>query len=160
MIEVVQNPLMIDYLKVALALPKDEQEQIEAMTGEPFDVDGCAVGNFQVPGYKWAIKIGHDPLVIGGFVQERRGVWRDYLLTTPQAWEHWFPVTRICRRIMDAMLISGEAHRLECITPANRIASRPEIEKWYKVLSYKKEATLRGYCANGADAFVYSRVAH
>lgn len=155
------NPWMIDFLKVAAALPQDEREQLEAFTGEPYSVDGCAVGNFSVPGPKWVIKADDEPIVIGGFVQQRPGVWRDFMLTTPDAWaKHWFPITRIAKRAMNAMFLSKQAHRLECVAPAARLAARPQIEDWYRILGYNREATLSGYCASGADAIIFSRVDH
>jgi hypothetical protein len=158
MITIEQNPLLLDYVKVAILMPEDERKQLENFTGVPFDIDGCAVGGYSAPGHKWVIRNDkREPLCVGGFVRERPGVWRDFMMTTPQAWaQHGFQVTRICRRIMDAMLISGEAHRLECIAPL----SRQHVFKWYKILGYNKEATLHGYCADGSDAVIFSRVKH
>lgn len=162
MIKVYNNPLLLDFVKICIAMPQDEREQLEAFFGEPYDVDAAAVGNFTVPGPKWVGKIDDEPILLGGFVPQRPGVWRDFLLTTPAAWEkeNWFQATRICRRVMDAMFISGQAHRLECIVPAARIASRPVLERWYKIMGYNYEGRLHGYCANGADALIYSRVQH
>lgn len=161
MITVYNHVLLLDFLKVCARMPEDEREQLEAMTGEPFDIDGAAVGNFCVPGPKWVIKAGDSPIVIGGFVPKRRGVWQDFLLTTPEAWStHWFTVTRVCRRSMNAMLMSGQAHRLECIVPAVRVQNRPELKKWYKVLGYNEEGLHYGYCASGADAMSFARVKH
>lgn len=162
MITVQYEPVLVDYIRVALKMPEDEQKQLEAYTGQQFTVDGCAIGNFQVAGHKWGIYRDAEPLVIGGFSLERPGVYRDFLLTTPEAWakENWFHVTRICRRLMTAMLASKTAHRLECITPAPRLASRPELYKWYRILGYNNEGVLHGYCANGADAVIFSRVKH
>jgi hypothetical protein len=157
MITIQENPLMLDFIKVCIKLPQDEREQLEAFTGMAYDIDGAAVGAFTSPGPKWVIRADGEPIIIGGFTPQRNGVWRDFLLTTPEAWEqHWFPVTRICRRVMDAVLISGQAHRLECVS----LASRTKAWKWYKILGYNKEGTLHGYCANGADAIIFSRVRH
>jgi hypothetical protein len=152
-------------------MPQDERAQIEAFVGEPWDLDRASVGNFVAPGPKWVIKhaeteedfaVGRaTPIVVGGFVPQRPGVWRDFLLTTPQAWsDHWFACTRICRRVMDAMFVSGQAHRLECIVPVPRVESRPELCRWYKVLGYNEEGLHHGYCANGADAYCFARVQH
>jgi hypothetical protein len=161
MIQVYTDPWLVDFLKVCANMPQDEREQLEAFTGEPYSIDGAAVGNFQVAGPKWVIKADNEPIVIGGFVPQRPGVWRDFMLTTPGAWEkHWFPITRIARRAMNAMFLSKQAHRLECIAPAPRLAARSAIEDWYRVLGYTREATLYGYCANGADAVLFSRVKH
>jgi hypothetical protein len=159
-LQVYTNPLLLDFIKVCIDMPQDEREQLEAFTGQPYDIDAAAVGNFSAPGPKWVIKADDVPIVIGGFVPERPGVYRDFMLTTPTAWgKHWFPVTRICRRIMDAMLMT-EAHRLECIAPLPRLTARPAIAKWYGVLNYHQEGILYGYCANGADAAIFSRVKH
>lgn len=162
MIQCYNNPWMTDFIQVCAKMPEDERAQVEAFTGEPYDIDGAAVGNFTAPGPKWVIKADELPLVIGGFVPVRPGVYRDWLLTTPEAWEkaNFFSVTRICKRIMDAMLLSKTAHRLECIAPASRVESRPELARWYKLLGYTQEGRHYGYCANGADAISFSRVKH
>jgi hypothetical protein len=156
-IEIYTNPLLLDFIKVCIKMPQDEREQLEAFTGQKYDVDGAAIGNFMVQGPKWVIKADGEPIVVGGFAQQRPGVWRDFMLTTPEAWtDHWFPVTRFCRRAMDWMLASKQAHRLECVAHH----SREKAFKWYRVLGYNREATLYGYCANGADAVIFSRVQH
>lgn len=161
MIEVFTNPFLLDFIKVCAKMPQDEREQLEAFTGEKYDIDGAAIGNFTVPGPKWVLKVDDEPICIGGFVPQRPGVYRDFMLTTPEAWEkHWFGVTRIARRAMDAMFKSGQAHRLECIAPMARLAARPAIEDWYKVLLYTREAPLWRYCADGSDAVIFSRVKH
>ncbi len=160
-IEVFSDPNLLDYIIVCAKMPADERAQLEAFTGQPYDVDGAAIGNFTAPGPKWVIKADGNPIAIGGFVQQRPGVWRDFMLTTPEAWEHhWFTVTRVARRIMDAMFKSGQAHRLECMAPANRVSSREKLAKWYKVLGYNYEGLHHGYCADGSDAVSYSRVKH
>lgn len=160
MITIEQNPLLLDYVKVAIAMPEDERAQLEAFTGQPFDIDGCAIGNYEVNGHKWVIRDEDgQPLVVGGFRKERPGVWRDFMLTTPAAWEnHGFQITRIARRIMDAMFISGQAHRIECICPSRRVRERPEVAKWYRCLGYTLEGVLRKYCADEGDAMLFSRV--
>ena len=154
MIEVFTNPFLLDFVKVCINLPADEREQLEEFTGHPYDVDGAAVGNYSVPGPKWVLKVGGEPLAVGGFVPERPGVWRDFMLTTPTLWEkHWFEATRVCRRVMDAMLLSGQAHRLECITPL----SRERVFRWYTILRYKQEAVMPMYTVSGKDAVLFAR---
>lgn len=164
------QPWMTDFIQVCAQIPEDERAQVEAMTGEKYDLDSAAVGNFMAPGPKWVIKVAEDdeafatgnstPIIIGGFVPQRPGVYRDFLLTTPLAWDKYgFQVTRICRRIMDAVLMT-HAHRLECIVPAARVESRPELAKWYRILGYTQEGRHHGYCASGADAISFARVKH
>lgn len=159
MIEVIDNPLLLDYVKVCCEMSQDERDQVPEFTGNAFDIDGVAVGCWQVNGPKWSIRWGGVPLVVGGFHLERPGVYRDFLLTTPDAWKtHWRPVTKICKRIMDTMFATGAAHRMECVTPSARIALKPELMRWYKVLGYNHEATLQGYCVSGANAELFSRI--
>lgn len=162
MIHVYTDPLLLDYVKICVLMSEDERKQVEAFVGQPYDIDSVAVGNFMVPGPKWVIKDENNPLVVGGFKQQRPGVWRDYMLTTPQAWEkqYWFTVTRTCRRVMDSMFASKQAHRLECIAPAMRLYNRPELAKWYKFLGYHEEGRRYGYCADGGDAIAFARVQH
>jgi hypothetical protein len=161
MIQTYTDPLLLDFIKVCINMPQNERECFEALTGEQYNVDSIAVGNYMVPGPKWVIKADGEAIVVGGFAPKRPGVWRDFMINSTDAWEkHWFPVTRIARRAMDAMLASGQAHRLECITTAARLAAFPQIEAWYGVMGYTREATLWRYCANGADAVIFSRVRH
>lgn len=164
------NPWLTELIQVCSLMPEDERKQLEAFTGEEYSIDSAAVGNYSSPGPKWVIKAAEcfddfavgksTPLVVGGFVPQRPGVYRDWLITTPQAFEkpYAFTLTRICRRIMDAMLT--QAHRLECVVPAARLQSRPELREWYRVLGYNEEGLRYGYCANGADAVGFSRVKH
>ena len=160
MIVTYTNPLLLDFIHVCLNMPQDEREQLEAFTGEKYSVDGAAIGNFTVAGPKWVIKADDEPICIGGFVPQRPGVYRDFMLTTPDAWtRHWFAVTRIARKAMDGMLANG-AHRLECVAPMDRLAARPKIEDWYRLIGYTREAPLWRYCANGTDAVMFSRVRH
>lgn len=161
MIQVYNNPSMLDFLKIAARMPEDERRQVEAASGEPYDIDSVAVGNYVTAGPKWVIKADDEPIVVGGFVYQRKGVWQDFLLTTPDAWEkHWFVCTRVCRRSMDAMFRSGEAHRLQCVVPVARVEARPELWGWYEVLGYHKEGLHHGYYASGADAYSFARVKH
>jgi hypothetical protein len=163
MIQVYTNPSLLDFLKVCACLPDDERQQIELSNGVTYDVDGAALGNYEASaaGPRWVIKDGELVLTIGGFVQQRPGVWRDFMLNVPEAFgpKYWRAITRVAKNAMDGML-REHAHRLECIAPVARLAARPEIEKWYRFLGYTREATLWGYYADGSDAVSFSRVRH
>lgn len=169
MITIYNNPTLLDFIKVCARMPEDERKQIEAFSGEHYDIDGAAIGNFMVPGPKWVAVTnpGPDyvPIAVGGFAPQRNGVWRDFMLNTPDSFlaadrKTIFSMTRHCRRIMDAMFESGQAHRLECVVPAPRLESRPELDRWYTILGYSREGRRYGYCADGSDAISYARVKH
>lgn len=156
-LDVYSDPFLTDFLICAHAIPQDQRDQVEALTGSKFDPDRIAADNFMVPGPKWVIKAADKPIVVGGYVNLRQGVWQDYMLTTPEAFaEHWFGITRVCRRIMTAMFVSGQAHRLQCIA----LASRKEVFPWYGTLGMNFEGTLNGYAANGADCVMFAKVRH
>jgi hypothetical protein len=159
MLHCYNNPYLLDFLIVCDKMPPDERAQLEAFVGEPYDVDRAAIGNFQTLGPKWVWKTDDGvPLAVGGYVLQRKGVWRDFLLSTPEIWQrpYWFPFTRSVVRIMNSMLLSGEAHRLECIS----LASRTKAFSWYDTIGYNKEGVLHGYAANGSDAVLYARCRH
>jgi hypothetical protein len=159
MLQVFSSPIALDAIRVCIDLAPDQREHWSAMTGQSYDIDAAALGAYMQAGPKWVIHANSRPIVFGGFVPKRPGVYQDFLLSTPEAFlpECYFGVTRICRRLMDGML-KGGVHRLECYVPVPRVT--PKLHKWYATLGYNKEALLHGYCASGADAFCYSRVRH
>jgi len=159
MLYLYSNPFLLDFLIVADQLPDEQRACMEAFTGEPYTVDGAAIGNFTTQGPKWTIKTeDHRPIAVGGYVYQRKGVWRDFMLSTPEAWspENWFTVTRMTRRSGDAMFKNGIAHRLECVT----LASRTKAIEWITMLGLHQEGILHGFAANGADAIMLARVQH
>jgi hypothetical protein len=161
MIEIRQDPYLMDFLFVAARLPQDERDQIEAFSGLPFEIDGAAIGAFMAPGPKWVAMKDGQPVSVGGFVQERRGVWRDFMMNVKGAFDdpaYASFITRHCRKILDAMFRSGQATRCECIVPLQRITDRPELVRWYKVMKYRQDAVIPAYLANGYPAVIFGRV--
>lgn len=161
MITVLPDPVLIHWINVVLNMPQDQRDHFKAVTGHDYDVDGIAVGNFMVQGPKFAIMKDDRALAVGGFAPQRPGVFRDFFLSVPEAFnaENHRAVTRLCRSLMDKMLANG-AHRLECVVPVARVEQMPKLHRWYRILGYHQEARHYGYCADGGDAFTYSRVRH
>lgn len=161
MIEIRQDPYLMDFLYVAARLPQDERDQIEAFSGVPFEIDGAAIGAFMAPGPKWVSRKDGKPVSVGGMVPERPGVWRDFMMNVEGAFDdpaYALFITRQCRKIVDAMFRSGQAHRVECIVPLQRITARPELVRWYKVMKYRQDAVIPAYLANKYPAVVFGRV--
>jgi len=149
-----RGPKLLDYLHVCMNLNADEREQIEAFQGKPYDAEETALAHVgRLPA--WMLCADEKPIAIAGFDLIRPGVWQDWMLSTPEAWDakHWRTTTKNVKRVMDAMLKS-EAHRLQCVS----LASRIHAHKWYAVLGLAPEATLRAYGANGEDAIIFSRL--
>jgi hypothetical protein len=149
------RPTLVEILMVCRQLPKDERRQWEAFSGTAFVPDEAAVQIAASSGPRWAlITASGEPLFVGGFTYLREGVWRDWLLSTPAAWEqHWRTVSKVCRRVLDRMMAT-EAHRIECVALADRTAARD----WYRLLKYEYEGCLRKFGAGGENAVIYSRV--
>lgn len=149
------QPTIIDLIKVCRQLPDDERVQYQAFQGVAFVPDEAAVRFACMEGPRWAlVDADGEPIIVGGFTWIREGVWQDWLLTTPAAWErHWRTVTKVCRRVMDQMLAT-EAHRLQCIALAGREGAR----RWYGALGYRHEGVLRQFGHNREDAVIYSRI--
>ncbi len=149
------KPSVVDFLRVCAVLPKDEREQYEAFQGRPYEPERVALEFATSMGPAWTlVTAAGEPVIIGGFSWMRPMVWRDWLLSTPQAWSyHWRTVSKVCRRVTDQMMRT-EAHRIECVA----LASRTNAHAWYRLLHYEFEATLTKYGAEGEDAVLYRRV--
>lgn len=156
-IELFQKPTLSDYLMICDRLPVDEREQYEAFTGQSYDRDIMATGLYQKTGPAWLLTANGIPLCAAGYDYIRPGVWQDWMVNTPEAFgEHWRTVTKHCRRGMTALLDQTSAHRLQCVSLANRKVAH----KWYAVLGLASEGTLKNYGANGEDAIMFARVKH
>ena len=151
------KPMLTDFAYVAHNLPLDQRQQWEALSdGQPFDAEDMATHLAAAHGPRWLVLTdeGH-PIIIGGFTYLRPGVWQDWLISTPEAWTtHWRAASKLCRRMIDAMFEGDDTHRIQCVALADREAAR----KWYRILGYEFEGTLRRYGAHGEDAVMYARV--
>jgi hypothetical protein len=153
-VKIYRSPQLVEFIMICNRLPDDERGQYEAFTGEAYDPDRVAASHFLRGGPSWVVVADGEPIVIAGFDMVRDGVWQDWLLSTPVAWErHWRPVTRLARHVMDFML-QGPARRLQCVS----LASRIHAHRWYRPLGLRLEGTLSGYGVNGEDALMFSRL--
>lgn len=151
----VGTPLVGDYAHLARRMRPDEIAQWLALTGlAEYDPDLCARGFLSIPGPAWVL-VGADnkPILLGGFEPMRAGVYRAWLLGTPEGWDaHWHAMTRICRRLCDGLFADG-AHRIEVVA----LASRTEAHGWYEAgLRMTREGHHPGYFADGQAAVTYA----
>ena len=154
MITVRTDPTLLDLLGVCINLPMDEREQYEALNGVPYDPDALAYEAWGWSGPRWA---GYDsnglPVVVGGLIRMRPGVFRTWFFATADAWSKYGrDVTRATRQIIAAALTeSGGAHRIETVA----LASREAACRWYQALGLRQESTLKKYGVNGEDAVLF-----
>lgn len=150
------NPSITTILLVCGQLCADEIRQIEVSSGTPYDPQQIAVNHYCLSGPKWFTSDGeNDPISVAGYTMIRPGVWRDWMLNTPKAFDkdHWRSTTKYVKRVMDDML-EHHAHRLECVC----LADRTEAHRWYSVLGLRKEVTMQRWGAHGEDAVQFSRI--
>jgi hypothetical protein len=153
-VELKSGTSLVDLLWICHKLPTDEREQWEVLTGMEYEPDRMASEFFNRPHPKWTVFAGDEPIMAAGFSELRPGVWQDWALTTPAAWDtHWRGVTKAAKRVMDFML-REHAHRLQCVS----LASRIHAHRWYRPLGLELEGTLRSYGVNGEDALMFSRL--
>lgn len=145
---------LADLFQLCAAMRPDERAQWEALVG-PFDVEEAVCRLFQLPGVKNSLFAGDRLLIAGGYYEVSPGVWRSWMVGTPDAWrDHWRSITEATRFVMDCLLEEPTIRRLE----THAMASRTLTGRWYeKGLGMEKEGILRRYALNGDDVAVYSR---
>lgn len=149
------RPNLIDIFQVCHEMMPDEREQYEAFNGAPYDALNFSARLSLLTGPAWALFEDKKPIAIAGFEELRRGVWQDWMVSTPAAWEprNWRGTTRHVKKTMDAMLKSG-AHRLQCVS----LRSRIQAHRWYQVLGLRQEGVLEAYGVEGQDALMFARL--
>lgn len=150
-------PMVEDLGYLARNMRDDERDQFAAMVGAgTYDARVAARAYVMTAGPSWVLIDRADrPFAAGGFSEVRPGVWDAWGIGTPEAWvHHWRTITRHCRKAIDDML-AVDAHRVQIVA----LASRTEAHIWYRRgLGMQEEGYLRGYCADGSDAVVFSKV--
>lgn len=149
---------LFDFARVAYAMRPDEREQWCAFRGlDQYDPEACARDMLAHGPASWTlIDQQGQPFFVGGFTNQRPGVWTCWAAGTPDGWaKHWRTITRVCRSEID-ILMADSAHRIEIIS----LAVRTETAEWYvRGLGMTEQALLRGYAADGRDAICYARTA-
>jgi hypothetical protein len=151
---IVREPYLIDLLTLLLVLPPDEIEQVEALSGVTFEHQGLAARLWLSTELKWAGIDETGPLVVGGYVRTRPGVFQSWYIPHPRVWEDkeiGRTITRMTRKIIKGMITSGTAHRLETVV----LSSRTRAQAWYPMIGLKYESALPGYGAKGEDFAMY-----
>ncbi len=145
---------LVDILVVGKALPQDEIEQIEAFSGESYDVQTNALRLMNASGPKWTVRVKEtgEPLVVAGIVQIGSNIWRTWFLANQRAWDKYGREVSFHTAKMRKQLLKGQQHiRIETLC----LASRSKAREWYKAVGMKYESTLTCYGVNGESAVMY-----
>ncbi len=152
-------PMVSDVVYLARQMRSDEIAQYLAVSGfSQYDPDDAVRNFLSIPGESYVlVDDKHMPILLGGFSPVRRGVYEGWQVGTDAGWaKHWRAITKVSRRLIDGMLDREGVHRIQVCA----VASRAENTfKWYQHgLGLSVDGTLPGYCANGEDAIMFSKV--
>jgi hypothetical protein len=133
----------------------DEREQYSAIGGQPWEPNEVAAEITAKTGTKWVIRDNGMPVVAMGYDHVVNDVWQSWMIGTMESWDrYWRTITKVCRKIMSAMLDVGAKRLQTCV-----LASREKTCEWYvRGLKMRYEGTLDGFGANGEAMAIYARV--
>jgi hypothetical protein len=89
-------------------------------------------------------------MVCAGFLPQRPGVLRTWMLATDEAWRGYATELTTYTKLGIVNQLAG-AHRIETWCPDSHTAAKA----WYPSVGLKQEATLAKYCSDGSDAAVF-----
>jgi len=139
-------------LTVLNGMPQDERVLFKAMTGMDYDPEDTLVALADLPGTHHLVWAGEKPVAVGGFIPQRKGVFRTWFICPDTSWaDHGRELTDLCGSLIKGMLDDKLAHRIETVT----LADRAEAQAWYERIGLTFETTHRGYGSGGEDAVMY-----
>lgn len=153
------SPTVGDILYIASRMREDEIEQFLAMTGlKEYDPDVMTKAVLGSMGNVSFVLLDNDavPYCAGGFTQVLPMVWQTWMMGTPIGWEkNWRDITKYSRRMMDNLLKSGQANRIQCYS----LRARTNAQLWYKRgLGMKFESHIEKLFADGQDGTCYVKI--
>ena len=133
-------------------MPAEERVLFKAMTGDDFNAESVLVALADLPGTHHLFWNGETPVAVGGFIPQRKGVYRTWFIAPDESWATvGKELTNSCRGLVKGMIDDGLAHRIETVTLADRTKARA----WYERIGLTFESTQRGYGSGGEDAVMY-----
>lgn len=142
-----------DLITVTCGLEAIEKEQMQALSGNAFDLDRTVQCAMNFPGPKWAIVDAADTataVAVGGLMPVRPGVMHSWFMARPEAWVKGNNITELVASVVADALKSG-VHRVETLC----LASRERALRWYEKVGLTHEATLKNYGVKGEDCVLY-----
>jgi len=151
---------LLDILGVAAAMcatvrGQNELKHFELLNGPPVDERFvCQLAQYSTANV--ALVAAKDPgraLVVAGFIPQRPGVLRTWMLATDEAWRNYGSELTTYTEVGIGVQLQ-KAHRIETIC----LDSHEQAKAWYPALGLKQEATLAKYCSDGSDAALFVRL--
>lgn len=152
------KPTVMDLGYLAMRMREDEIEQYLALTdADEYDPDTAARGFAAIPGISFALVTPDNlPVCAGGMEEVRPGIWQTWMVGTQDGWNrYWRSITKHTRRVMDGLLASGRARRIQ----TNALASRTAAIEWYRRgLGMAYEGLWKAYGKHGEDVMCFARL--
>ena len=153
----ITDTTLVDLLIVARSLPQEEIDQLEAFTGNEFNVEDLAVQIHTSGGMKWTGRVieTREPIFVAGFFQVGTGIWRSFMLPGDRTFsaEYAGEVTRHVAGVMEEMAVSNPYIRIETIC----LEERERVRAWYPKIGLAYESTMPNYGAQGENAVMYTK---
>lgn len=131
---------------------QNELKQMRLLSDE-YTADQLAAQNWGQSRFVYAMTTIESPgraLAVAGFIPQRAGVLRTWMLATDEAWDyHGGDTTAYTAQGLKNALES--AHRIEAIC----LDSHSQAQRWYARIGLRKETTLTRYCTDGSDAALF-----
>lgn len=152
---IVRAPTIEEALAICRNARPDEQEQYYALTGKTWNPERVVHEICHKQGPKWVALDGDKPFIMGGYDHVVNDVWQSWMVGTMADWRtHWRSITKVSRKVMDALLATGARRLQTCV-----LASREQTCEWYvRALKMTFEGNMRGFGANGETMAMYARV--
>ncbi len=139
-------------MAVLKQMPESEKVIFKAMTGDDFDAENVLIALADLPGTHHLFWNGETPVAVGGFIPQRKGVYRTWFIAPDESWKTCGKdLTDKCRDLVQGMIEDGLAHRIETVT----LADRAEARAWYERIGLTFEAPHAKYGSGGEDAVMY-----
>ena len=145
------GPLLAsDLIILAHTMRDDEKDQLCAVLGLPeYDPDVAARVLVGMRGPTYCVLRDGRPVLAAGLEELRPKVWAAWMAGAMEAWEScWRLITKTVIRETDALLVSGDAHRIEILS----LTTRTEAHRWYEACGFKPEGVQAKLFADGRDA--------
>ncbi len=157
----VRTATLLDLLSVVGSMGTTERGKMELhgfslIAGAPMeDRFLCQLAQFSVGTVALVAK--ENPgraLVVAGFIPQRPGVLRTWMLPTDEVWRRYGNELTVYTEAGIATQLEKNAHRIETVCPDSHVAAKA----WYPKLGLKQESTLAKFCSDGSDAALFVRL--
>ena len=153
----ITDTTLVDLLIVARSLPAVEIAQLEAFTGNEFNVEDLAVQIHTSGGMKWTGRVveTREPIFVAGFFQVGTGIYRSFMLCGDKTFSDLYAgeTTRHVAGVMQDVADSDPYIRIETIC----LAERDLVRSWYPKIGLAYESTMPNYGARGENAVMYTK---